>query len=223
LASYDLVGFCDDDDLWLPNKLHLQVDLLRVNSNALLVGGGVRIDLGDRSFERRAPKPVLEFSNLIENRQMELDFVSALIRREAFSDVGLVNEDLPKSYAEDYEWMLRAARAGPVPMVEEPVVVKTWHPGPRMSEAWESVAAGNEMLLDLVPEFGESRQGLARVQGQIAFAYASLGERKSALRWTGRTFMTYPGEMRAVLALLVTLGIPSRTILQAVRRAGRGI
>ena len=154
---------------------------------------------------------------------MELDFVSGLIRRRAFGLVGPVNEALPMSYAEDYEWILRVSRLGPIPMVVEPVAIKTWHSGPRMTEAWASVAAGNEMLLDLVPEFRTNLRGLARLQGQIAFALASLGDRRSAMRWVGRVCRSYPLEGRALLATLVVLGVPTRTILDAVRRLGRGI
>ena len=46
-----------------------------------------------------------------------------MYRRAAFLDgIGPVDEAIPGSYGEDYEWVLRAARRGPVVTVQEPLV-----------------------------------------------------------------------------------------------------
>ena len=49
LASHgDFVASCDDDDLWYPAKVRLQVDRLLGDPALLAVGAGIRLLMGDR-------------------------------------------------------------------------------------------------------------------------------------------------------------------------------
>ena len=50
-----------------------------------------------------------------------------VIRRSALDDIGLVDEEIPGSYGEDYDLLLRAARRAPVLAVQQPLVDVLWH------------------------------------------------------------------------------------------------
>ena len=55
---------------------------------------------------------------------MEANFCTAMVRRRAFcDDIGPADEHIPGGYAEDYEWVLRAARRRPLAVVPEPMVI----------------------------------------------------------------------------------------------------
>ena len=45
----------------------------------------------------------------------------------AIDRIGLIDEDLPGGYGEDYEWALRATRLGPAVCVPQPLVRIHWH------------------------------------------------------------------------------------------------
>ncbi len=66
--------------------------------------------------------------------------------------------------------------------------------------------------------------GLARVEGQQAFALAALGRRHEARSLARRTLGHHRTEGRAWLALLVSSGlVRADQVVRAVQATGRGI
>ncbi|PRY01844.1 glycosyltransferase [Allonocardiopsis opalescens] len=223
-AATELVAFCDDDDLWLPGKLRRQVGVLAADPDAQLVCCGIRIRYGDTTAERSLDTAQVTLAELLRSRLTELHPSTFLLRTSAVrGGVGLVAEDIPGSYAEDYEFLLRAARQAPVRNVPEIGVQVRWHARSYFSGRWETVSGALRWLLDRHPELRLQRRGLARVTGQIAFAEAARGERREALRWVGRTLRTRPAEARAHLALAVLCGLSPDAVLRALHRRGRGV
>ena len=56
----------------------------------------------------------LTVDSLIARRVVAAHPSSVLVRRASFlGPIGIVDEDIPGSYGEDYDWLLRAARLGP--------------------------------------------------------------------------------------------------------------
>lgn len=114
-ATGNLVAFCDDDDEWLPGKLMAQVDALRSNPDAEFAGCGIRITYEDRQVDRTLDMRRVPLEALLRDRLAELHASTFLMRRDAVvNGFGLVNEEIPGSYAEDYEFLLRAARRAPL-------------------------------------------------------------------------------------------------------------
>jgi hypothetical protein len=74
------------------------------------------------------------------------------------------------------------------------------------------------------PALADDPRGLARVQGQIAFAHAALGERAQARTWAMRTLRNSWRERRAYLALLVSMRLlTADRVLRLAHATGRGI
>lgn len=224
-ATGDLVAFCDDDDLWRPRKLQAQVQGLESARERLLVTCGIAVRYGDRTVERPLQCTSVALVDLLRSRLTELHPSTFLFRREEFiARVGLVDESIPGSYAEDYELLLRAARAQPVLHVREVHVDVLWHQKSYFSARWEMIASALQWLLDRYPEFASVPQGQARVSGQIAFAYAAQGRRRDAWRWATRTLRCSPREGRAYLAVAVASGVVGADrVLATLHRRGRGI
>jgi glycosyltransferase involved in cell wall biosynthesis len=224
-ADGDLLAFCDDDDEWLPDKVARQVELLQARPDAAVVTSGIFVRYGDRTIPRVSPTPTVTHRQLLRSRMFELHPSTVMVRRRPFLDrIGLVDEQIPGSYAEDYEWMLRAARLGPVLTVQEPLVTVHWHQASFFADRWRMIIAALTYLVDKHGEFEQEPSGLARIYGQIAFAHAALGERGAARRWARRTLSLSRRERRAWLALAVSVGlVRAGTVVRLAHAAGKGI
>lgn len=224
-ATAELVGFCDDDDQWLPHKLHSQVKALSLDPEAEFVCCGIEVRYGDETHPRVLSQNRVTMTDLLRDRLTELHPSTFLMRRKAAVDgFGLVEEGIPGSFAEDYELLLRAARHHPIANVSDVGVRVLWSKGSFFTAKWETMRVALIWLLAHYPEFNDVRSGKARVSGQIAFAAAAQGRRAEALRWAGRTLGANPLEARAYLALGVAWNLVSAdTVLKRLHNGGRGI
>lgn len=218
-----LVAFCDDDDAWEPTKLSRQVERMRETGAPTCVTG-IRIQFEDRSSVRLAKADEMTLANLVRHRVMPAHPSSVLVRRDALlGDIGLVDEHIPGSFAEDYDWILRAALAGPICVVEEPLVRVMWGQS-LFTGRWRTVIEALDYLVAKHPQFEADPRALARIRGQQAFGYAALGERGMALGRAWQSIRLNPAERRAYVAMPVALGLirPER-VMAALHRRGRGI
>jgi glycosyltransferase involved in cell wall biosynthesis len=224
-STGELVAFCDDDDEWLPEKLARQVARLMATPGAVVSTTGILVRYQDRTTTRLAPTILVTHRQLLRSRLTELHPSTVLARRDRMlSQIGLVDEDLPGSYAEDYEWLLRASRYGPVLAVPEPLAVIHWHQSSFFADRWRTIISALTYLVDKHRDLQQEPSGLARIYGQIAFAHAALGERKPARRWARRTLSLNRRERRAYLALAISLGLVSaKTVVRMAHVAGKGI
>ncbi len=223
-ADTDLVAFCDDDDTWLSDKLRAQVEVMRAEPGTDMVCCGIQVVYDRVESERVLDRTSVTFSDLLRSRLTELHPSTFLIRRKAMIDgCGTVSEEIPGSYAEDYELLLRLARRGPIRNIPEPGVRVLWHRKSFFSERWQTISTALCWLLERYPEFALVPRGYARIAGQIAFAEAAAKRRGQALRWIGRTLRNRPLEGRAYLALLVVCGVPASVILRLLHLRGKGV
>lgn len=219
------VASCDDDDRWLPDKVHRQVQRLRASPELHVVGAGIRLLMpGGRVVERLGASDLVTHGQLLRARHKELHSSTLLMRTGVFDLVGPYDVALPHSYAEDYEWLLRASRLGPLGVVREPLALIAKDGTSYYRERAEVVAAALAHLLATHPELTASRRGHARILGQIAVAHAGLREREQALRWARASLARWPLAPQALLALLqLATGADPRVLLRSARLVGRGL
>ncbi len=222
-TSGEIVASCDDDDLWHPAKIRKQVDRLQSDPRLLAVGTGIRLLMGDRDVDWPGASEVVTHERLLQNRVKELHSSTLAIRRTAFAKAGEYDEELPHGYGEDYDWLLRASRVGRVGVVTEVLAdirkdVPSWFRGKAMN-----TADALEYLVDKHPDFAEQRRGYARILGQIAYARGTAGDRREALRYSGRALRAYPAAPHAWLGLVSTTGVDPQRVLGMARRFGRGV
>ncbi|MEH0972135.1 glycosyltransferase family 2 protein [Micromonospora sp. CPCC 205546] len=224
-ATGELVAFCDDDDEWLPGKLRAQVEALAAHPAAEFVSCGIRVSYDGHTVDRVLPKDSVSLADLLRDRMTELHPSTFLIRAAALRDgFGLVDEEIPGSYAEDYEFLLRAARSAPLVNLRTPYVLVRWHKRSYFAQRWDTISEALQWLLERYPEFGTQPAGEARVTGQIAFARAASGDRRGALRWARQTIRRNPREPRAYLALAVAgRMVRADAVLRTLHKRGRGI
>lgn len=224
LATTDLVAFCDDDDVWLPGRLSAQLAALREEPEAIMVTCGIRVEHDGRSHDRVLDSTRVDLPALLADRHTELHPSTFLMRRGPLVAIGMVEEQVPGGFGEDYELLLRCARLGPVVHVRQPLVRVRWGSQSYFTRRWETMAAGLTWLLEQYPDFDLVPRGSARLHGQVAFAHAALGHRREAVRWARAALRRHHHEPRALLALAVTAGVlPPARVVSVLHRFGRGI
>jgi glycosyltransferase involved in cell wall biosynthesis len=109
-AEGDLIAFCDDDDIWLPRKLRVQIDQLRhnpklnlISSRASLFPGYERI-LGYIQFRNN----IVNYDNLLKDNTIVTS--SVLMRTSLFRELGGFDESITLHIGEDWDLWLRVLR-----------------------------------------------------------------------------------------------------------------
>jgi glycosyltransferase involved in cell wall biosynthesis len=224
-STADIVAFCDDDDTWLPTKLTAQVRKL-LDDGADVGVSGIVVEYGDHETTRVPQAGDLTLDVLSRRRVTEAHPSTVIVRREAMTgEIGLVDEEIPGSYGEDYDWILRAAGHGRISVLEEATVRVLWSPGHSYYMGrWAMIIEAIDYLLAKHPVLTRNRRGLAWHHGRRAFGHAAMGHRREALRWAARTVRLSPREQRAYLAVLVACGVVSANRVQRLaHQRGKGI
>jgi len=108
IARGEVFGFLDADDLWVENKLDLQLGLLADNPLVqIVIGFAHTVEIV--GFVDGKPQ-----SEQLMDPMVNLTVGSALFKRPVFDTVGLFDESL--QFCEDWDWFMRARELG-VPMV----------------------------------------------------------------------------------------------------------
>jgi glycosyltransferase involved in cell wall biosynthesis len=227
-ATHDYVAFLDDDDYWLPGKLAAQMQRFAETAGSdpapVLVGTAMLVDDGTKTFPRLLGKDVLVHRDFLRNRQGSLHSSSFVFMREALlGAVGLVDEELPGGYGEDYDLLLRTTLVAPVAVVNEPLTFVSWT-GSYFFGKWGLYAEGLEYLLQAHPGFRTDDKAQGHVESQIAFSRAANGERRLARQWVRRSLAHDPRQVKAWLALAISFRLlPAGGVVTLVRRMGKGI
>ena len=225
-----MIGFCDDDDYWMPSKLTQQVALWRENPEAAGISSGITVRSGGQDIVRLAPERAT-FADFLRSRITEIHPSAMLYSREDLlgvdgepARIGLVDEELPAAYGEDYDLLLRATRHGDILSVSEPLILVLWDRPSFFSGKWQSMVDGLTYILRKFPEFEQDPKGLARIAGQVAYAQASLGNNKEARAYARAALRRDPKQLRAWAAYVVSTGIiKPATLLELVQKTGRGL
>jgi glycosyltransferase involved in cell wall biosynthesis len=226
-ASGSYVAFCDDDDEWMPDKLRWQVEALERHPQARFATSGILLVDGEGGSHpriRMADRELLSIDDILRTQRTALHQSTYVLRREAtLRDVGLLDEAIPAGYGEDYDWLVRAAKMGPVLAVRRPLV-RVRRQTSYFAERWDTVVEALEYQLRHRPELGRQSSNLSRIYGRLAFGHAALGHRPEAERYARQSLRLDPWQPRAYAAQLVAWRLVSApTIQRALHRIGRRV
>ena len=120
----EYIAFCDDDDLWLPEKLERQVREFEKDSQVGLVctnginfdsdgehGARIKAKLSDRYFT---------FESLIWGNAIIGS--SVLVKKQAIDEVGMMDESPEVFSSEDYDLWLRIAKKYRIKYIDLPLI-----------------------------------------------------------------------------------------------------
>lgn len=220
----ELVAFCDDDDTWLPSKLNRQVERLRVSPEADFVTTAMLVDCDGHETVRRAHKKQVTIQDMVRSRMAMLHSSSFVFRRLSMVEgFGLVDETLPRSMAEDWDLLLRAARKAPIEHIDDPLVRILWGSTSYFNDAWRDKNEAHAWLLEHHPEIDLDAKGASLLYGKLAYGNAVLGNRQSSVRFIQRCLRRNWREPRAYIAAAVCLGLSGEWVQRQLNQRGHGI
>jgi glycosyltransferase involved in cell wall biosynthesis len=220
----DLLAWCDDDDEWLPDRLRQQAEAMRRFPDAAVATCGIFICVGDRMFTRSPTEHLVPREELLRSRQMWIHSSTLLIRRDRFfGDIGPIDEAIPGSYGEDYEWIIRASQVTPIVASPEPLVRVYWQTS-YYADRWDMMISAIQYHMDKHPELADDPRNAARMYGRLAFAYGASGMSRQACRLAGRSMRLDWRQPRGYLAILVSARLMSpRRVMALAHSRGKGI
>lgn len=136
IANGEYISLLDSDDYYLPNKLTVQIDAFKSDSDAGLVYSNI---LEERSNTKRRIKydpKTFKSGYLFEKvvlKSVHCRLPTWLIRREFFISIGGFDEELPK--LQDRDFIVRFSYRYKLLSVPEPVAVVVFHKGARIGGA----------------------------------------------------------------------------------------
>ncbi len=224
-ASHDFIAFLDDDDTWMPRKLTAQMQLFERRPDLRLVGSAMQVDDGHTTHERLVPSGVVTRADLLRDRLAGLHSSSFVFRRSALIDeIGMIDEQLPGAYGEDYDVLLRTAELAPIELVNEPLVSVRWQGQSYYFGRWAEYAEALTYMLAKHEDIANDPKALARIKSQIAFGLAASGGGRRSRQVARQVLRRDPTQLRAWLALAISWRlITADTVGRIANRLGKGI
>jgi glycosyltransferase involved in cell wall biosynthesis len=213
LARAPLIAFLDADDIWLPNKLQMQVTKFAADPGVGLIYAR-RVLMNEAGNDLPTPERTLRRGRILPDifRDNFICFSSAMVRREALETAGLFDESLP--LAVDYDIWLRVLTDWRADFIDEPLVrYRTGHANlSRRVEERLHIAIGI-MRRFLNERGGRRRLSRSLVRRAWAETFCNLGlfqRRRSRIGAIGcflRSLVHSPSYLRAWKGLF-TLMLP---------------
>jgi len=136
IANGQYISLLDSDDYYLPDKLALQVEALRTDSDAGLVYSNILEERNNIKGRIRYDPKTFESGYLFENillRNIHCRLPTWLIKRECFLSIGGFDEELPM--LQDRDFIVRFSCRYKLLVVPLPVAVVVFHKDTRISNA----------------------------------------------------------------------------------------
>ena len=175
-AQAPWLAFCDDDDLWAPDKLARQLAVATADRRAWAYGGAVHVNLALRATSaRRPPSGDVLVRSLPGWSLMPGGSSNAIVTADAFREVGGWDEGLINLADWDL-WAKLAARSGIPAVADAPLVGYRIHPGNASADT--GLILREARILD--ERFGRVDRG--QLHHYLAWVYLRSGRRSGAGR-----------------------------------------
>lgn len=200
----NFIAFLDSDDRWLPDKLKIQTDYLKISPEIGSCSTGYYKYQPQIGFF--ASYPVNLESDWIKHllTTMDLSFgTTLLVRKDCFNKTGLFDADFPRH--EDWDWVLSYLKYYKHHVIEQPLVeiVRSSGVDP------EKIEKANMLLLEKHREqfyqFG-NRYG-RRVESkrwiEVAQAYFKARKTGKGIKFLWKAFMLNPAQTSGTFVALI--------------------
>ena len=138
-ASGEYIAFLDADDLWVPEKLELQMEIFQKNSDVGLVYSDVQNFDDSRRWQadrfHYSPEQVARQSGWIFpaffRREVHIPTSTVMVKKKCFDEVGLFDENMKKLCSQDREVFLRITRKYQAHYIHRPLALYRIRAGSR--------------------------------------------------------------------------------------------
>jgi glycosyltransferase involved in cell wall biosynthesis len=195
-ARGEWVAFLDDDDLWAPDKLVLQIAAAEQAGRDWVYAGAVNIENGQIVYGCPPLPPEEVVSALPRFNPIPGGASNIIGRRTAWLRAGPFDTRLQNPA--DWEMSIRLAKNGPPAWVCRPLIAKRVHPSNMSLDILDIVRATRlvEALHGIKADWG-------RLHRWLAERYLRSGQRREALKRFARA--AFSGQLRGVTTDLGTI------------------
>jgi glycosyltransferase involved in cell wall biosynthesis len=202
----EYIAFLDDDDVWRPEKLQLQVEALARSSEEIgaVYTGTVEIDVLDRRILRSRLKGKNGdlYWDLITKEQ-SITVSSVLVRKSCFDKVGLFDESIPAGL--DYDMWLRIAREFKFVFIKLPLVEYGMHEA-KMGRQWQLQIDGREALIRKHGGFiSQDNRGYSRWLQRLGMLYYLDGNKRKGKDTLLEAIRANPYAVKVYAALVLCM------------------
>jgi len=214
-ANGEYIAFCDDDDLWMPEKLERQVKLLDLNKELGLVYSDCYLidENGNLKRDTLLSGSKLLRGNVFDKLFQSYNFIpmpTVMIRREVLSKVG--GFDPKYIIAQDYDLWLRIAEHYPIDFTEEPLAKYRIHGG-SVSRNRELAANEGFQLIEYWLEKkanergfrGKAKQRQAILNASLMLYYFRNGEKRKVISKSMNLIRLFPYSLVLVPMVIARL------------------
>jgi len=197
-AQGNWLAFLDHDDLWAPDKLHIQAEFLERNPEVGLVAAK-HVRLGKRFRSPRRPKWIKGDLFVKEFSESFIHTSSVMIRKDVFGKI----RGFPSQYrfADEFDVWLKIAAAYPIAYVDIPLVFIRFY---ESNTSHDRIGVRTDTYDILTRNYDPERIPL-RVflrtlsDHDISFgrAYLNEGDLGEALKWFHRSVERTPWRLRS--------------------------
>jgi len=200
-SSGEYVAFLDADDIWLPNKLQLQMDIISKDRSIGLITCG-RYDI-DKDGEVLGP--FLGFKNKNRYKLLNEFFTrnvicaggsSTLIRRKCFNELGVFDETL--AVAEDWDMWLRICKIYRFESINIPLIKVRIHEGSQSYYASKNLINEFKFIDKIFSDKAFKRKWFLKRKAysyryySAAIACKDVKRRSEALKYFIKSFFLFP-------------------------------
>jgi len=207
------LAFCDDDDLWAPDKLARQLAAARDSGRRWIYSGAVRIDLRQQIISGTPPPAPDEFLGYLPSwNPMPGGCSGVLVSASAVAEVG--GFDARYRHFADWELWIRLRRAGAPAVAREPLVAYRIHPG---NKTLDTVGMREDVAL--IEQTYGTKPDWGAIHHYLAWVYLRSARRAPAMRHFGQAALH--GSLVPVARSFATLA--RRRLRSRVPGTGSGV
>lgn len=198
LATEQFVGFLDDDDVWHPRMVELQMECFQ-NDTGLGLLGAQRFDWPCRAFAQVVDDPMTRFRAVTWEQLVVRTLIqvsSVIVRRDVLDRAG--GFDVAMKSSEDREWFLRVADVARVGVLDIPLCGYRDTPGSMCKDPAAREPAMREILRRL-DEKGAwrgrhllRRKSYSYMHHTCSVVHAWAGDHAGAVRQLLTSLALYP-------------------------------
>lgn len=197
------IACLDDDDIWVPEKIAKQVELMEAENLALVFCNGYRFynnDLNNRKLYQYNFISSQELDFTTELRSDRIGSTSIpLIRKECLAKTGLFDTDMPAR--QDYEMWLRFCKCFKVKGINEPLFYYRYHSGGRITKSYHKELYSYQLLLKKYKEdYKKDRVAKANILFTLSRTYLKLRNFLKAALYGIFAFISSPSEVIQTIA-----------------------
>ena len=205
IAKGEYIGFLDDDDEWLPNKISEQVNAF-TSPKVGLVYCGNNVVYESTGLIKEHKIPCID-KNVYENLMYE-NFIGStsfpLIKTAYLKAIG--GFDVYMQSAQDYDVWLRISQICEVKYVDQPLVLYHFHEGDQITKNPQKKIAGLErIILKNIDYLKTNRYAYWKNYMGLIPWYLNIGNRKEAFSIWKKTWVKAPLKIYRNLKILYSI------------------